>query len=92
MVDTGGQARHPNATEHLMEYWSHGAGAAKIRWGTPGDHTRCVHEIQKAITDDGRAPLPDNEIHGLCANLQKRATGSAHDPADFAGHGNRGHG
>ncbi len=28
-----GTARHPVDTERLMEYWAHGEGAAKIRWG-----------------------------------------------------------
>jgi hypothetical protein len=91
MANTGGQARHPVATERLMAFWAHGEGAAKIRWATPGDHTRCVRLIQEAITKDGKPPLPDHEIHGLCTNLQKMATGKAHDPADFQGHGNRGH-
>lgn len=36
MVDTGGEQRHPAATARLMEYWAHGAGAAKIQWGVPG--------------------------------------------------------
>ncbi len=86
MVDTGGRARHPGATERLMEYWAHGEGAAKIRWKTPGDHTRCVRLIQEAVTKDGRPPLPEHEIHGLCTNLEQRATGSAND-----GPGDRGH-
>lgn len=82
MVDTGGQARHPAATDRILRYWASGPGAIKIRWGTPGDHSRCVRLIQEEITSHGRAPLPDHEIHGLCANLQKRATGSAHDSFD----------
>lgn len=88
MVDTGGQVRHPGATERLMQYWAHGEGAAKIRWATPGDHTRCVRLIQEAVTGNGRPPLPEHEIHGLCTNLQKRATGKGHDVFDG---GNRGH-
>jgi hypothetical protein len=92
VVDTGGQARHPAATQRLMDYWAHGPGAAKIRWGTPGDHTRCTRLIQEEITSDGKPPLPDHEIHGLCTNLQKQATGKGHDPFDTMGHGNRGHG
>jgi hypothetical protein len=91
VVNTGGQARHPGDTARLKNYWAHGEGAAKIRWGTPGDHERCVRLVQEAVTKGGKAPLPDHEIHGLCANLQKEATGKAHDAADFAGHGNRGH-
>lgn len=30
-----GAATNPGATERLHEYWVHGEGAAKIRWGLP---------------------------------------------------------
>jgi hypothetical protein len=75
VANTEGGARHPGDTERLMRYWAHGEGAAKIGWGTPGDHTRCVRLIQEAITSKGKAPLPDHEIHGLCTNLEIMATG-----------------
>lgn len=83
----GGQAAHPGDTARIKRYWAHGPGAGKIGWGTPGDHTRCVRLIQEAVTKDGGKPLPDHEIHGLCANLQKEATGSAHDKFDSGNHG-----
>lgn len=86
MVNTGGQARHPAATEQIMQYWAHGKGAGLIGWKTPGDHTRCVRLIQEAIVKDGKPPLPDHEIHGLCTNLEQMATGSANN-----GPGDRGH-
>ena len=35
----------------LHEYWVHGEGAAKIRWGTPGDFQRCVDHLGKYIAD-----------------------------------------
>ena len=38
-------------TERLHEYWVHGAGAAKIRWGEPGDFDRCVLHLGKFISD-----------------------------------------
>ena len=60
----------------LKRYWLHGAGAAKIRWGEGGDFDRCVTAINAEITKHGRAPLPDHEIKGLCANLHKEATGA----------------
>jgi len=60
----------------LKKYWLHGAGAAKIRWGTGGDFDRCRRAIQAEITKDGRKPLPDYEINGLCANLHREATGA----------------
>ncbi len=87
MVNTGGQARHPAATEHLMRYWSTGEGGARIGWGSGGDHTRCVRLIQEAIVKHGGAPLPDHEIHGLCTTLEKRATGHANSGGTGGNHG-----
>lgn len=60
----------------LVRYWVAGAGAAKIRWSTPGDFDRCVREIQKAVTEDGKAPLSDRVIKGICSNLHRAATGA----------------
>jgi 8-oxo-dGTP pyrophosphatase MutT (NUDIX family) len=37
--------------ERLRQYWSHGEGAAKIGWGTPGDFDRCVVEVGKYMDD-----------------------------------------
>lgn len=54
-------------TERLMEYWSHGEGAAKIGWDTPGDYDRCLIELGKYVGP--------NVVHGLCQNLHERATG-----------------
>lgn len=51
----------------LKRYWLTGTGGTvKIRWGTPGDFTRCVKELDKYMP--GRA-------EGYCANLHKIATG-----------------
>jgi hypothetical protein len=57
----------------LKRYWSHGEGAAKIRWGTDGAFARCVRLLRKYF--------PKNP-EGLCANLEKQATGFW--PADDA--------
>lgn len=35
------------AANRLKRYWEHGEGAAKIRWGTDGDWTRCVRQLSK---------------------------------------------
>ncbi len=72
----------------LKRFWAFEEGAAEIRWGTPGDHTRCVRLVQEAIIKDGRAPLPDHEIHGFCTNVEKLATGKANSGGTG---GNRGH-
>jgi HK97 family phage prohead protease len=45
---TPGGAR---GTERLHEYWVHGEGAAKIRWGEPNDFSRCVEHLGKYIRD-----------------------------------------
>jgi hypothetical protein len=46
-----GMVTNPSGTERLHEYWVHGEGAAKIRWGAPGDFDRCVLELGKYIRD-----------------------------------------
>jgi len=47
----GGAVTNPSGTERLHEYWVHGEGAAKIRWGQPGDFDRCVLHLGKFIKD-----------------------------------------
>lgn len=78
MVNTGGTARHPVATERLMEYWAHGEGAAKINWGVAGDFARCESELGKYVSP--------KIVKGLCSNLHVRATGGrpGHAPAEEA--------
>ena len=60
----------------FKKYWLAGAGAASIRWGQPGDFDRCVRSINAKIVENGRAPLPDREIKGLCSNLHREALGT----------------
>lgn len=55
-------------TERLMRYWAEGAGAAKVRWGEPGDFDRCVTELGKYVGP--------GIVKGLCSNLHQRATGA----------------
>ena len=50
-VRAGGMVTNPKGTERLHEYWVHGEGAAKIRWGEPGDFDRCVLHLGKFISD-----------------------------------------
>lgn len=50
---------------NLRRYWLYGPGALKIRWGTPGDFTRCVRNLREHVSDP----------QGTCANLHKDATG-----------------
>jgi phage head maturation protease len=61
----GGQVTNPGGTEKLHEYWVHGPGAAKIRWGQPGDFDRCVTHLGKFIADP----------KGYCAKAHHDALG-----------------
>jgi len=57
---------HGGNADALHRYWVHGEGAAKIRWGTPGDFDRCVREL----TDD--AHFSPEQAKGYC-NLAHHA-------------------
>lgn len=50
---------------NLRNYWLRGKGAAKIRWNTGGDWTRCVAQLSKYVKDP----------KGLCSEYHKQATG-----------------
>lgn len=41
-----------NGGQDIAGYWKHGAGAAKIRWGTPGDFTRCHAHLADKVGDE----------------------------------------
>jgi hypothetical protein len=47
--DGPGWLTHPADTDRLRDYWTHGKGAAKIGWGTPGDFNRCRANLAKYI-------------------------------------------
>jgi len=61
------RSRRGNA-ETLRRYWSTGEGAARIRWGTPGDWSRCTKQLHKYM--GARAK-------GYCQLLHIRSTGMA---------------
>jgi hypothetical protein len=74
----GGRRGGGNA-QTLRNYWTKGAGAAKIRWGAPGDWGRCVREVSKYMGPRAK---------GYCALRHLAATGmstSAHAKALRAG-------
>ena len=47
MTAAGGLDRNRGNAERLRRYWTRGEGAAKIRWGAPGDWKRCVKHLAK---------------------------------------------
>lgn len=51
---------------HLANYWLTGLGAARIRWGTPGDMTRCIRLMREYVGANAG---------GTCQNLHKRRFG-----------------
>ena len=58
--------RNRRSAEKLRRYWTKGRGAAKIRWNTGGDWTRCVRYLSKYIGPRAR---------GYCALRHKEVTG-----------------
>lgn len=67
--DGPGWITNPEDTQRLRTYWSEGAGAAKIRWGVPGDFNRCRRQLAKYV------PNPAY-LAGTCANLHYVALGT----------------
>lgn len=66
--DGPGWLKNPRETQRLRTYWTRGEGAAKIRWGAPGDFNRCRNQLAKYVNPAFLA--------GTCANLHKEATGT----------------
>ena len=66
VVAAGGLDRNRGQAENLRRYWTHGKGALKIRWGTPGDWTRCVRHLSKYMGPRAK---------GYCQLRHKEATG-----------------
>lgn len=63
------------AVEKLKRYWTVGEGGLKIRWGTPGDWTRCHRHLQKYMGPRSK---------GYCANLHHTMNG--YWPGDHRNH------
>ena len=67
IVAAGGLDRNRGNAEELRRYWTKGKGAAKIRWGTPGDWTRCVRNLSKYMGPraKGYCQLRHKEVTGV---------------------------
>lgn len=65
--DGPGWLTHPVDTERLRRYWTKGPGAAKIRWGIPGDFNRCRRQLAKYVKPQ--------YLSGYCANRHYDALG-----------------
>jgi len=62
----GGLDRNRGQAEKLRRYWTYGKGAAKIRWKTPGDWTRCYKQLAKYMGPraKGYCALRHKEMNG----------------------------
>ena len=68
------------ATQQLKAYWKTGEGAARIRWGTEGDLTRC----QRLVTQEAGTDAATFDAWGYCQNLHKELFGRP-NPRDEKG-------
>lgn len=66
--DGPGWITHPIPTSRIRRYWVAGKGAAKIKWGIPGDFNRCRMQLAKYVQNP-------EWLAGLCANMHKEAIG-----------------
>ena len=62
------------AARRLKRYWLHGPGAAKIRWGSPGDWRRCVRHLSKYMGPraKGYCQLRHRDANGYFTGDKKR--------------------
>ncbi len=67
LVAAGGLDRNKGNAEELRKYWTVGKGGLKIRWGTPGDWTRCVRNLKKYLgaRSKGYCALRHKEMNGM---------------------------
>ena len=80
LLAAGGFDRNRGNAEELRQYWTRGKGALKIRWGTPGDWTRCVRHLSKYMGPRAK---------GYCQLRHKEATGVYTGSKLNPGHKNR---
>ena len=55
------------AMNALERFWKFGRGALRIRWGTPGDWTRCHRQLIEHVGD--------NRARRICAQWHMEMTG-----------------
>jgi hypothetical protein len=67
VVGGGGADRNRGNAERLRHYWTRGPGAMKIRWGMPGDWSRCYRHLSKymGVRAKGWCQLRHKEVLGF---------------------------
>jgi len=89
LMAAGGLDRNRGNAETLRRYWTHGKGALKIRWGTPGDWKRCVRHLMKYLGPraKGYCQLRHHEATGMWtaqhAKLDRGKHNSSLDQFDY---------
>ena len=83
-VAAGGADRNRGGAARLRRYWTRGPGALKIRWGTPGDWTRCVRYLSKYMGPraKGYCQLRHKEVTGVYTG-SKRNVGKNNSIMEF---------
>ena len=73
LLSAGGADRNRGNADALRRYWTKGKGAAKIRWNTPGDWTRCVRQLSKYMGPraKGYCQLRHKEVTGVYTGSEK---------------------
>lgn len=77
----GGLDRNRGGAEKLRRYWTVGVGGAKIRWGAPGDWTRCVSQLSKYLGPraKGYCALRHKEMNGVWPGDKRNKSASNDD-------------
>lgn len=86
MMAAGGLDRNRGNAEKLRRYWVHGEGAAKIRWGSPGDWSRCVRHLSKymGVRAKGYCQLRHKEAIGIYTSTHaKKLHGMSAESVEF---------
>jgi len=72
---------------HLIRWFEHGEGAARIAWGTPGDFDRCVTIASEHMTTEQAKGFCNLRHHGALgiypathAAMERRAEGKVAEP------------
>lgn len=82
----GGADRNRGGAETLRRYWTVGVGGQKIRWGTPGDWTRCVQQLTEHLGPraKGYCALRHKEMNGYYPGDKRNKSDAAGDFLTFA--------
>lgn len=82
-------AADKHKARHLIRWYEHGEGAAKIRWGTDGDFMRCVRLASKHMTPENAKGFCNLRHQGALGAPPGKGHKTAEDDTE-AKHGDKG--